>query len=82
MIDDCPTCHGERYIMLPKKYVQRIREVNVGDQVINEHSEEQVGGMPTIDPNEKDFDKMTTRELRNVRAAANPCPPVCSEQLC
>ena len=29
--------------------------------------EEQVGGMPTIDPNEKDFDKMTTRELRNVR---------------
>jgi len=45
LIDDCPTCHGERYIMLPKKYVQRIREVNVGDKVINEHYEEQVGGM-------------------------------------
>ena len=38
--------------------------------------EEQVGGMPTIDPNEKDFDKMTTRELRNVRQQALP---VCSE---
>ena len=45
MIDDCPTCHGERYIMLPMRWVQRIREVNVADQVINEHYEEQIGGM-------------------------------------
>ena len=42
---DCPTCGGERYVMAPMRWVRRIREVNVGDVIISEEYEEQVGGM-------------------------------------
>ena len=45
LIDACPTCRGERYVMVPMRWVQRIRAANVGDVIINEEYEERIGGM-------------------------------------